>query len=124
MTTEQQAEILRVLQGKYGVLKSFIVRSDCISNVTCVGNIPPPDLGLGSWDFNHGIVLDALWDWIVDYATEIDFDREFPAFNVYYEQLNERSNLEKFHFLANKRADSENKWLIAEWILQQEGELK
>lgn len=55
MTTKRKAEILRVLQEKYGVLKSMQYDDDdsCITD------------GCGNWyDYEDGIVLDALWEYV------------------------------------------------------------
>lgn len=115
MTTERQAEILHVLQEKYGVLKGWKIRDDnTISN-----HLLDDQEEYRRISFNHGVVLDALWEWLLH-------TDNFAMLLVPHKDYIECAfmNLEKNGRQIFKYPLSLAIWHMAEFILQQKGELK
>lgn len=108
MTTKRKSEILRVLQEKYGVLKDYVIEFDYVRPVNTT------DVR----DFDHGVVLDALWEWI-----RSEVRKPNPLFYIHCDGIKWLIYTNTNEYYSEVGADSENKWHMTEYILQQKGVL-
>ena len=106
MTYKRKAEILTVLQEEYGVLKEYV-----LTDFVLTGNVRHHLI-------DSAFVMDALWEWLI---TKSGFRIRCNNIEwLAYDGLREYCIDTK---LYPNDTDSNAKWLITEWILQQKGEL-